>query len=544
MSHTALSTVDCQVRRARRRLFFQALVTRLVWCGAGALLLTAAWFVLQRLLWPQAADWWQWAIPTSLVTAASMVAVVLSLKRSPSLVTAALALDERFALKERVTTFLTLSPQQSTTAVGLALQADTQGQVENLNVAEQFPVRLAWTTALMPVCSAVLAVVAFFLAPQIGPGGNRPDPTEAEKQALAKELQDQLDKLKKDPQRKVGEELPKSEQLKEIEAAWEKLVQKPVDPTNQEQIRERIQEMRTLEEKMKDRINDLKGLADKNKDVKKALDKLATMNAKAKNNPKDGPAKELRDALEKGQFDKAKDEIDRLSKKLQEEKLSKEEKEKLAQQLQDMHDKLQRLLDQQDLKDQLKRDFDLGKISKEELDRELEKLAQEIENLEDLKDLADLLKDCKDCLGDGAMAAKKLKLIRGKLEKMELDEEELKELLRDQDLLEEIRIACLRCMNGRQTSQLPGTLRPEAPDDPNLKAKNERQKVPVDPTGQLRVSGFSRGGNFSKVPSREVGGAFRQAVQDAPEAIERQRIPADAADMAKGYFNKLGGQKN
>lgn len=543
MTHTALSAVDRQVRRARRRLFFQALVIRLVWCEAAALLLIAAWFVLQRLLWPQAEDWWQWAIPVGLGTAASVVAVVLSFKWSPSLVTAALALDERFALKERVTTLLTLSPQQSTTAAGLALRADTQRQVESLNVAEQFPVRLPWTTALMPVCSAVLAVVTFFLAPQLGPGGNRPDPNEAEKQALAKELQDQLDKLKKDPQRKVGEELPKSEQLKEIEAAWEKLVQKPVDPTNQEQIRERIQEMRTLEEKMKDRINDLKGLADKNKDVKKALDKLATMNAKAPN-AKDGPAKELRDALEKGHFDKAKEEIDRLGKKLQEEKLSKEDKEKLAQQLQDLHEKLQRLLDQQVLKDQLKRDFDLGKISKEELDRELEKLAQEVENLEDLKDLADLLKDCKDCLGDGAMAARKLKLIRGKLEKLDLDEKELEELLRDQDLLEEIRIACLRCMNGRQGGPIPGTLRPETPDDPTLKAKNERQKVPVDPMGQLRVSGFSRGGNFSKVPSREVGGAFRQAVQEAPEAIERQRIPADAADMAKGYFNKLGGQKN
>jgi hypothetical protein len=43
---------------------------------------------------------------------------------------------------------------------------------------------------------------------------------------------------------------------------------------------------------------------------------------------------------------------------------------------------------------------------------------------------------------------------------------------------------------------------------------------------------------------KEVGGAFRQAVQDAPEAIERQRIPnPEAADMVKGYFQKLGGQR-
>ena len=46
-----------------------------------------------------------------------------------------------------------------------------------------------------------------------------------------------------------------------------------------------------------------------------------------------------------------------------------------------------------------------------------------------------------------------------------------------------------------------------------------------------------------KVPAKDIGGAFKQAAQDAPEALDRQRIPQDAADIAKGYFNRLGGQK-
>ncbi len=546
MASTSLSTVERQVRRARRRLFYQALVNRLVWCWASALLLTAFWFVLQGWLWPQAEDWSRWAVPTGALAAASGFALVRSRLRSPSLVAAALAVDERFQLKERVTTLLTLAPDQTGTPAGQALEADAQRQVQDLDVAEKFPIRLAWTTALMPVCTAVLAVVAFLLAPQLNLGSNRLGTADPEKLAQAQEIQQQLDKLKKHPQRKVGEDLPKSDQLQEIEAAWEKLVQKPIDPNDNEKIRERIQEMRTLEEKMKDRIGDLKGLAEKNQELKKTLEKLATLKADAKNTaPKDGPAKELQDALQKGQFDKARDEIDRLSKKLQEDKLSKKEQQQLAQQLQDLHDQLQRLLEQKDLKDQLQRDFDLGKINKDQLDRELEKLAQEIENLEDLKDLADLLEQCQDCLGkDGQAAAKKLKLIRAKLAKMDLDKKELEELLRDQKLLEEARLACLGRLNGRKGGGPPGTLRPVAPDDPNIKAKNERQKGQIDPKGQLRITGFSRGGTFSKVPAREVGGAFKQAVQDAPEAIEHQRIPADAADMAKGYFQKLGGQKN
>ena len=37
-------------------------------------------------------------------------------------------------------------------------------------------------------------------------------------------------------------------------------------------------------------------------------------------------------------------------------------------------------------------------------------------------------------------------------------------------------------------------------------------------------------------------GEVRQASQEAPEAIEQQRIPKAARDMAKAYFRNLGGR--
>jgi hypothetical protein len=91
--------------------------------------------------------------------------------------------------------------------------------------------------------------------------------------------------------------------------------------------------------------------------------------------------------------------------------------------------------------------------------------------------------------------------------------------------------------------RFPGGRRPVG-EEPKSKTVDGRQKGETDPQAQMRVSGFTKGGTFRPVPAREVGGAFRQAVQEAPEAIERQRIPADAADMAKGYFQRLGNQKN
>jgi len=38
-------------------------------------------------------------------------------------------------------------------------------------------------------------------------------------------------------------------------------------------------------------------------------------------------------------------------------------------------------------------------------------------------------------------------------------------------------------------------------------------------------------------------GEIKSASQEAPEAIEQQRIPKAAREMSKGYFKNLGGQK-
>ena len=37
---------------------------------------------------------------------------------------------------------------------------------------------------------------------------------------------------------------------------------------------------------------------------------------------------------------------------------------------------------------------------------------------------------------------------------------------------------------------------------------------------------------------------IRRASQEAPEAIDRQRLPRSAGDMARGYFDKLRGDRD
>jgi hypothetical protein len=61
--------------------------------------------------------------------------------------------------------------------------------------------------------------------------------------------------------------------------------------------------------------------------------------------------------------------------------------------------------------------------------------------------------------------------------------------------------------------------------------------------GKILFDGYAPGPSFKKKSSIEIAGEIRQASQEAPEAIEQQRIPRAAREMAKGYFRNLAGPK-
>ena len=96
--------------------------------------------------------------------------------------------------------------------------------------------------------------------------------------------------------------------------------------------------------------------------------------------------------------------------------------------------------------------------------------------------------------------------------------------------------------NGLGGKGPPGTLRPETKGGDH---KSEDSRTPTDfnPKGRKELAGYAPGRNYKKKSSVEVLDEVRQASQEAPEAIERQRLPKGAGDMARGYFENLGGQK-
>ena len=431
------SPLHRQVTRVSRRLFLQTFLVSLAWCWSGGLVLAAAWFLVQAYWLQSLGAEWRLAVAGGLVCLSTVLAAVLAVLRAPSKVTAALLLDEKFGLKERVTTSLTLAPDQEETPAAQALLADVNHRVGQLDVGSRFPLRVSWAAALAPACAALLAIAAFYYQPAPSLATTGPGEDSARPVANAAEIEQKINKLKKKDLERKPNQKAVSEDLKRIEAELDQIANKPRD--TKDQLRERIKEMTALEDLIKNREKDL---AEKSRALKQQLQQMDRMANKG--DTQDGPAKDLQNALAEGKLDQARDEMERLTKKLKNDELSRKEKEQLAKQLKDVQEKLQRLSRQQDKQEKLEQLKREGKLDDEALQRELDQLKKDQEKLKDLQDLADKLGQCQQRLkeGDGKGASQSLKEAADKLKDMDLEDQELQDVREQLQRLQDAKDSC------------------------------------------------------------------------------------------------------
>jgi hypothetical protein len=540
MIDQARALVEKQVRRVRLRLFMQVVVESVALGWALGFLLAMCWFLLRPFAFAGLGDAVRWSVPAALLGLGTIAGLLLAWRRRPDRVRASLSLDERFGLQERVTTFLTLSADQIDTPAARALLKDVTIHLTDLPVTSAFPLRLAWRQLLVPGGAFALALLACVLDPLLGDlkFASQALAAQPRQEVDVKEIQQQLDALKKTVKERSEEKQAKSEELKNLEKEFQKLLEQPLDMKNAEKIRERINEFRNLEDKMKERADGLKDKNAKTDALRKQLEKLGLDKDQL---AKDGPSKDFEDALRNGNLDKAKLALQKLMKDLKDDKLNPQRQKELAAQFKKLQDQMQKLIDNDDFMKKLKKDLKHGNITKEEL-------AREMENFKHLQDLTDLLGECKECLGraDAKEAGEGLDKLLKRFGEIELSDAEVRDLLRDQDEIDNARALLMEALGddgfGDGTGN-PGGRRPIDPNDPNSKISPERSRAQVDAKGQQRVTGYARGGTFNKIPAKAVEGAFRQAVQDAPEALDRQRIPDDARAITRDYFKNLENQK-
>lgn len=572
MSSPNPSLLDRQVNLVHRRLLVQTLVNRLIGCLIGSLAAAVVWFLIQPFIVEQPEPWLRWAVAGGILGVGAIVAGILAWRNRPSKLASALSLDEQFGLKERVTTSLSLTPEQQATPAGQALLEDVNNRVGQLDVTSRFPIRLSRVAALVPLTAAILALIALFYEPPLGPGQANAALDMKKPPANKAEIDKKMEQLRAKKRVMEFNDKPKSEKLQEIEAEMEKIANKP--RSTREQVRERAKEMSALEEKMKERQ---KEQGDKTRSLKQQLKEMNRQTEQQQS--QDGPAKDLQKALSEGNFEKAKEEAEKLAKKLREGKFTEEEKKQLEKQLGDLKENMKKAAELKDKEDKLKQMAKEGKIDAETLKREMKELAKQKEKLQDMKKLANKMGQCQKCMEQGDMsgAAQQLQDAGEDLKQMDLGEKEMQDL---QDQLQKLQDAKQAAMKGEGqkagdgegdlqreneeegdggNSDQPGNAQQKgSKKSPGMRGGgggkrpkgketstnyfDARQRTDFDAKGKKIFDGFAPGQNYRSKNTTEMEGPVKQAAQDAPESIEQQKIPKAARDMAKGYFRNLGGQ--
>jgi septal ring factor EnvC (AmiA/AmiB activator) len=459
-----------------------------------------------------------------------------------------------------------LEKPQMASPAGQALLADVNERIAHIDVSSRFPIRVSWTAALVPATALLLAVVAVFYEPTKGEANTKP-PEEIVQPPINKEqLEDKLKKFAKKEKHQKPDDPKESPKLKELDEDIDSLLAKSRDDQNQ--LRDRIKDAGEIENKIKKDIEKRDEKKDAVKEQLEQMDRLSKKPKKDQPDDKNGPGDELQKAVNQGDLDKAKEEMDRLGKKLKDKELNKDEQDQLQKQLKDVEDKLERLSRHQEEEEKeeerLKELSRKGEIDQEQLDRELEQLRKNSDKLdqedkEDLEKAAEELKKAEDALKEGKEeeAAEHMEKAGEKMEKVD-GSEERKQMIQRVQRIRQIKKTMSQGMpkqgqpqNGQPNGQKNGPggagrgsgQRPEAKDD-NTGEEDVKLDGEFDRKGQKNVVGYAPNTKrkFTKKPSNEMIGEIKQASQEAPEAIERLRIPKAASDMTKGYFEKLGGQ--
>jgi hypothetical protein len=556
------SPVDRAVRSARRRLFTQLLLDRLVLGWTVALGVGLAWSLAEPLVLGRTTEEARWVVLGSLVFVGTVVAVVRAARRRPSPLAAALELDSRFDLRERATSVISLPSELFATQSGRALLADAEKHTTPLKVREQFPVGPRRSAVRIPLLAGLIAVVAFVYHPV----------TDSEAWAEAKKKQDDAaneqkvaDAGKKGPG-SGAPRTPKPDQLqranrspklKELEEELDRL-EREAREANQtpETAREKVSEITSAEEKAKAYQREKQDRLARIEQKFQQLEQLSQAD-----DFKDGPAREFNDALAKGDLKKAEEAVDELRKKVKDKKLDEKDTEQLEEQLDRMKDELQRLARNKEQQEKLKDLIDKAKREgrdAESLERELERAKAEAQRSKGLEDLAQKLEKTRQAMkaGDLEEAAKQLEGVAGQLQELQGEVQDLEDVRESLQRLKELKEgACKACEGdgkgqGSKPGQKPGHKdnasgggvasgdRPEDRDATTGRGPEERQRSPFDPKGRKQYAGAVAGPAFTKKSPTQLGQAIDQAVQEAPDAIANQPVSRDDKDAVKEFYKK------
>jgi hypothetical protein len=461
---------------------------------------------------------------------------------------AAIELDRRFGLKERVSSTLALSDDELETSAGQALLDDATRRVSHVEVAEGFHSQPKWW-GLLPLAPAIAVFLIAVLVPDAVP---QKSATAATSVAAKQRVERTAENLKK----KLAERKKKAEAagLKEASDVFSQLEKGAEDLKKLEDVdrKKALVKLNNLAEQIKQRRDKI-GSPD---DLRRQFNQLKDLQA--------GPADRMGNALRKGDLSKALAEIQKLNDKIKAGDLSKADQQKLAEQLKQMSDKLKQMvaareMAKQELKQQIEQALASGDRQKAgQLQNKLDKMNQQNSQMSKLNKLAEKMAQASQSVqqGKSGEASEQMNAMAAQLSEMEGEMSEMAMLDAALAELEASKQAmncdscqgagCAECM-GTTAGRIPGSGqglgqgqgqgdRPESATAEQFYDSKVKAKVGK---GKAVVTGFASGPNRTGPALEEYKAAIQNATIDDEDPLTGARIPKEHREQATQYFNQL-----
>ena len=562
-----MNHIQKQVVSARRRLFFIELIRTLgislfigLMIAAIALAVPKIWH-LSFLADAANAEMWNWSWIGGGILLGLIGAFGWTWHRCANSLDAAMEVDQRFGLKERLSSAMELSDAELDSEAGQALVRDANDRAESLELSEKFDLQPT-RQLLLPLVPAVLVLGLIFVPDAVAAEVVEKAPTPEKV-----EINSTVEEAKKKIQKKIEE--MKAKGLKDADKNLQSL-QKKIDNLSsglKDDKKEALVKLNNVKKQIEDRQRQIGG---NSKEMKKQLNQLKKIN--------DGPAEKISKAMNEGDFKEAKEAIKDLLERMKDGKLSAKEQKKLAKDLQEIAKEMKQMVERQeqakkDLQKQIdkaNREGDLEKAAK--LQQKMDKMQRQDQQMQKMKKMAEKLQKCANCMKPGngqpkqgdkqqqqageqgnqpsdaemQEAMESLEDLEDMMEQMQNELDELEDL---ESIMEQIEAAKNNCNGCEGNKDQPPQWQDWAKGGgrgAGLRDKNEtetgsyksRVKGKIQ-RGETVVTGHADGANITGKSISEAREIAKSSISKKSDPLENQKLPKAQREHAREYFEKL-----
>ena len=558
-----MDEINRKIQTARRRVMWNHFLRVITWTLLATLILIAIGIAIPKI-WhlsfldeAEAANFWMaaWVIGGSIL--GLFLAAGLTIVKRQSLLNVAVEVDRRFGLKSRLSSTLAMSPDDQASVAGAALTQDAAHQADLIDVRDQFKIETPWQLCL-PLIAGLLVFGLLFVPNAEGEiaGENASVKKDADERDKVVTAVDQLKKKIRTKRTSTG--------LKDAELNFDAFEKSMDDLGNKNSIskKEALVKLNDLKKQIEQQQNKLGS----SKDLREALNKLKDVG--------NGPAQKLGEAMKSGDMAAAKKAIEDLAKRLKDGKLTKAEKERLKNDLEQMAKQMKAIADaQQQKKDELKKQIaeakakgDLDKAA--QLQEKLEQAQKQDAAAQKMAQMAKKLGQCAKCMGKKAGgekaggqkgeqgqspeeaqaemkdAAQQMEDLAKQIEEMQGEMEELEDMEDLQDAIEEAK-AEMNGQGGDGDGDVPGDgmgdgrgfgNRPKEENDTGNFKSRVRGKLQK---GRIVATGTADGENLTGRTASETREIIEAEMSSRKEAVENQLLPKSQREHTKQYFQRV-----